>query len=165
MSRRKDKLASNSCPKCSGLILMEMACRVQPSVDDGVAFAELLQNVRLRYGIEIDADRTERAQSLDIATLQADENGRALPGRLSFVPALPIIGLASRTRSAGSGRRTSIANQRAGDYAEHGLTTVVCGCRENYRAPRSSVRGPSRQSQHPGFAVGRHTCPRTLTMT
>ena len=109
---------------------------------------------RLRYGIEIDADRTEQAQSLDIATLQADENGRALPGRLSFVPALPIIGLASRTRSAGSGRRTSIANQRAGDYAEHGLTTVLCGCPENYRAPRSSVRGPSRQSQHPGFAVG-----------
>ena len=52
---------------------------------------------RLRYGIEIDADRTEQAQSLDIATLQADENGRALPGRLSFVPALPTIGLASRT--------------------------------------------------------------------
>jgi hypothetical protein len=34
---------------------------------------------RLRYGIEIDADRTEQAQSLDIATLQADENGPRCP--------------------------------------------------------------------------------------
>jgi len=46
---------------------MEMACRVQPCVGDGVAFAELLQNAPAhRYGIEIDADRTEQAQSLDI---------------------------------------------------------------------------------------------------
>src|ERR1035437_6864616 len=144
---------------------MEMACRVQPCVGDGVAFAELLQNAPAhRYGIEIDADRTEQAQSLDIETLQADENGRALPGRLSFVPALPIIGLASRTRSAGSGRRTSIANQRAGDYAEHGLTTVLCGCPENYRAPRSSVRGNSAIAAS-WLRRGRHTCPRILTMT
>jgi hypothetical protein len=44
MSRRKNKLASNSSPKLFRLILMEMACRVQPCVGDGVAFAELLQN-------------------------------------------------------------------------------------------------------------------------
>jgi hypothetical protein len=67
---------------------METACRVQPCVGDGVAFTELLQNATAhRYGIEIDADRTEQAQSLDIETLR--------------------------------------------------------GCPENYRAPRSSVRGPS----------------------
>jgi hypothetical protein len=51
-------------PECSAL---------DPCVGDGVAFTHLLQGVTThRYGIEIDANRTEQATALGIETLQAD---------------------------------------------------------------------------------------------
>jgi len=46
---------------------------LDPCVGDGVAFAQLLQNVACnRYGIEVDANRSEQARALGIETLQAN---------------------------------------------------------------------------------------------
>src|SRR6202020_3226599 len=46
---------------------------LDPCVGDGVAFSDLLQGVTThRYGIEIDANRTEQATALGIETLQAN---------------------------------------------------------------------------------------------
>jgi hypothetical protein len=46
---------------------------LDPCVGDGVAFTHLLHGVRSRrYGIEIDANRTEQARALGIETLQAN---------------------------------------------------------------------------------------------
>ena len=46
---------------------------LDPCVGDGVAFAHLLQSVDCnRYGIEVDANRAEKAQALGIETLRAN---------------------------------------------------------------------------------------------
>lgn len=46
---------------------------LDPCVGDGVAFAQLLQNVACnRYGIEVDANRVEQARAIGVETLQAD---------------------------------------------------------------------------------------------
>jgi hypothetical protein len=46
---------------------------LDPCVGDGVAFAQLLRDVTAhRYGIEIDANRSEQARALGIETLQAN---------------------------------------------------------------------------------------------
>jgi SAM-dependent methyltransferase len=54
------------------LTFPERFSALDPCVGDGVAFANLLQDVACnRYGIEIDANRAEQARSLGIETLQA----------------------------------------------------------------------------------------------
>jgi tRNA1(Val) A37 N6-methylase TrmN6 len=46
---------------------------LDPCVGDGVAFTHLLRGITARrYGIEIDANRTEQARTLGIETLQAN---------------------------------------------------------------------------------------------
>ncbi len=46
---------------------------LDPCVGDGVAFTQLLQDVACnRYGIEVDANRTEQAKAFGVETLQAD---------------------------------------------------------------------------------------------
>jgi SAM-dependent methyltransferase len=55
------------------LTFPERFSALDPCVGDGVAFANLLQDVACnRYGIEIDANRAEQARSLGIETLQAN---------------------------------------------------------------------------------------------
>ena len=55
------------------LTFPERFSALDPCVGDGVAFANLLQNVAShRYGIEIDANRAEQARALGIDTLQAN---------------------------------------------------------------------------------------------
>ncbi len=55
------------------LTFPERFSAIDPCVGDGVAFAHLLQDVAAhRYGIEIDAYRTEQARSMGIETLQAN---------------------------------------------------------------------------------------------
>lgn len=60
---------------------------IDPCVGDGVAFAHLLRDVRVhRHGIEIDANRAERAKALGIETLQADAmEVRCQPEALSLL--------------------------------------------------------------------------------
>jgi hypothetical protein len=55
------------------LAFPERFSALDPCVGDGVAFAQLLQDVTCdRYGIELDANRAEQAKTLGIETLQAD---------------------------------------------------------------------------------------------
>jgi hypothetical protein len=55
------------------LTFPERFSALDPCVGDGVAFAQLLQNVACnRYGIEVDANRAEQARALGIETLQAN---------------------------------------------------------------------------------------------
>ena len=55
------------------LTFPEQFSALDPCVGDGVAFAQLLQNVACnRYGIEVDANRAEQARALGIETLQAN---------------------------------------------------------------------------------------------
>ena len=55
------------------LAFPERFSALDPCVGDGVAFAQLLQDVTCnRYGIEVDAHRAEQARGLGIETLQAD---------------------------------------------------------------------------------------------
>jgi len=55
------------------LTFPETFSALDPCVGDGVAFAQLLQNVACnRYGIEVDANRSEQARALGIDTLQAN---------------------------------------------------------------------------------------------
>ena len=56
----------------SCLIAEDEFSALDPCVGDGVAFVHLLDGMQAhRYGIEIDAYRTEQARSLDIETVQA----------------------------------------------------------------------------------------------
>src|SRR5258708_10562171 len=55
------------------LTFPERFSAIDPCVGDGVAFAQLLQDVPAhRYGIEIDAYRAEQAKVIGIETLQAN---------------------------------------------------------------------------------------------
>ena len=55
------------------LAFSEPFSALDPCVGDGVAFAQLLQDVNCnRYGIDVDANRTEQARALGVETLQAD---------------------------------------------------------------------------------------------
>ena len=55
------------------LIFPERFSALDPCVGDGAAFVQLLGDATAhRYGIEIDAYRTEQARALGIETLQAD---------------------------------------------------------------------------------------------
>ena len=55
------------------LTFPERFSALDPCVGDGVAFANLLSDVRIhRFGIEIDANRAEQARALGIETLQAN---------------------------------------------------------------------------------------------
>jgi hypothetical protein len=55
------------------LAFPERFSALDPSVGNGAAFADLLRDVRAhRYGIEIDAYRTQQARALGIETVQAD---------------------------------------------------------------------------------------------
>ena len=55
------------------LVFPEQFSALDPCVGDGAAFADLLRDLRAhRYGIEIDAYRTEHARALGIETVQAD---------------------------------------------------------------------------------------------
>ena len=55
------------------LAFSEPFSALDPCVGDGVAFTYLFQDVACnRYGIEVDANRTERARALGVETLQAD---------------------------------------------------------------------------------------------
>lgn len=55
------------------LFFPERFAALDPCVGDGVAFVQLLRDAPVhRYGIEIDAFRTEQARALGIETLQAD---------------------------------------------------------------------------------------------
>lgn len=55
------------------VVFPEQFSSIDPCVGDGVAFAHLLRDAPAqRYGIEIDAYRTEQARALGIETLQAD---------------------------------------------------------------------------------------------
>lgn len=57
----------------NSLSFPERFSALDPCVGDGVAFANLLQNMPShRYGIEIDANRAQQARGLGIETLQAD---------------------------------------------------------------------------------------------
>lgn len=57
----------------SRLVFPERFSALDPCVGDGVAFVQLLGDAPAhRYGIEIDAYRTEQARALGIETLQAD---------------------------------------------------------------------------------------------
>lgn len=54
------------------LTLPDEFSALDPCVGDGVAFTHLLRGQGRRYGVEIDANRTEQARSLGIETLHAD---------------------------------------------------------------------------------------------
>ncbi len=55
------------------LTFPERFSALDPCVGDGVAFTHLLQDVACnRYGIEVDANRSEQARALEIETLQAN---------------------------------------------------------------------------------------------
>ena len=62
------------------LTFPERFSALDPCVGDGVAFAQLLQDVACnRYGIEVDANRAEQARALGIETLAGEHHGCSVP--------------------------------------------------------------------------------------
>jgi hypothetical protein len=135
------------------LTFPERFSALDPCAGDGVAFTHLLHGVNAhRYGIEIDAYRTEQARALGIETLQANTmDVRCPPEAVSLLYLNPPYDWESGDKSHG----VNEVRLTQGHIVREGLHTTWCELRLRKNSPSSRKRWLSLCGRPSLFTVGR----------